>query len=161
MVRITKIFSKILVKSHELADAEGREQKRNGEASGVDGEEKDAAADGVAGGGESKHGGEDGADAGRPAEGEREAEKEAAPDAGLRGFAVKVNVAIEPTGHGRAEKADEREREEMSSAESGEKRGVSKKRGDSEGDQEHAEDDAGAKIELDERADEVKAEEKN
>ncbi len=49
----------------------------------------------------------------------------------------------------------------MSSAESGKKRGVAKKRGHSEGDEEHADDNAGAKIELDERADEVKAEEKN
>src|SRR5882724_5977835 len=49
----------------------------------------------------------------------------------------------------------------MSRAEPGEKRGVTKKRGNPEGDEEHAKDDAGAKIQLDERADEVKAEEKN
>src|SRR5882672_6799618 len=49
----------------------------------------------------------------------------------------------------------------MSSAESGKKRGVAKKRDDSEGDEEQAKDDAHAKIEFDERADEMKTEEKN
>ena len=118
-----KIFSKVLVESHELADAEGGEQERNGQACGIDGEEQDAASDGVAGGGERQNGGEDGADAGRPAEGKSKAEEEAAPDAGLTDAAAEVNVAIEPARQGWAEEADEREREEVRCAESGEERG--------------------------------------
>jgi len=46
------------------------------------------------------------ADARRPAEGECETQEEPAPDAGLRGAAAKVDVAIEPAGHRGAEKAD-------------------------------------------------------
>src|SRR5258708_18119422 len=91
-----EIFSKVLVENHELADAERREQEGNGEAGGVNGEEQDAAGDSVAGGGKRENGGEDRANAGRPAEGEREAEEEAAPDAGLGGAAAEVNIAIEP-----------------------------------------------------------------
>jgi hypothetical protein len=49
----------------------------------------------------------------------------------------------------------------MSSAKPGEKRRVAGKRDYTENDEEHAEDNAHAEIELDERADEVKAEEKN
>jgi hypothetical protein len=49
----------------------------------------------------------------------------------------------------------------MGSAQAGKERSVLKKSGDAESDEEDAEDDASAEIELDERADEVKAEEKN
>src|SRR5258708_4533323 len=111
-----EIFSKVLVENHELADAEGREQEGNSQAGGVDGEEQDAARNRVAGGGERENGGENWADAGRPAEGEREAQEEAAPDARLGGAAAKVNVAIQPAGHRRAKKADEGKREKMRSA---------------------------------------------
>ncbi len=45
-----------------------------------------------------------------------EAEEEAAPDAGLRGLAAEVDVAIEPPGHRGSEKADERKREKVGSA---------------------------------------------
>src|SRR5712692_6579074 len=79
-----EIFAKVLVESHELADAQSREQKRNGEARGIHREEKNAAGNRVAGGGERENGGEDGADARGPAESEREAEQKAAPNAGLR-----------------------------------------------------------------------------
>jgi len=95
---------------------------------------------------------------GRPTEGERETEEEAAPDAGLGGTASEVDVAIEPAGHRRAEKADEREREKMRSAQAGKERGMAKVGGDAESDENDTEDDSGAKIEFDERADEVKAE---
>src|ERR1700682_6731906 len=105
-----EILSKVLVENHELADAERGEQEGNGQAGGINGEEQHPAGDGSAGGGESENGGEDRADAGRPTEGEREAEEEAAPDAGLGGTAAEVDVAIEPAGHRRAEKADGGER---------------------------------------------------
>jgi hypothetical protein len=49
----------------------------------------------------------------------------------------------------------------MSSAKPGEKRGVADKRDYTENDKEHAKDDAYPEVELDERTDEVKAEEKN
>src|SRR5258708_28282000 len=111
-----EIFSKVLVENHELADAERGEQERNGEAGGVDGEEQDAAGNGVAGGGERENGGENRADAGRPAEGEREAEEEAAPDARLGGAAAEVDITIQPARYRRTEKADEGKREKMRSA---------------------------------------------
>jgi hypothetical protein len=49
----------------------------------------------------------------------------------------------------------------MSSAESGEERSVTDERNYAEGDQECTKDDANAKTEFDERANEMKAEEKN
>jgi len=53
-----EILSKVLIENHELADAERGEQEGNSQAGGVNGEEQDAAGDGVAGGGESENGGE-------------------------------------------------------------------------------------------------------
>ena len=49
----------------------------------------------------------------------------------------------------------------MSSAKPGEKRSVADKRDYTENDEEDAEDEAHAKIELDERTDEVKPKQKN
>jgi len=77
---------------------------------GVNGEEQHAAGMVSLAAAKTRNGGEDRADAGVPTEGERETEEEAAPDAGLRGTAAEVDVAIEPAGHRRPEKADERER---------------------------------------------------
>src|SRR5258708_8827106 len=156
-----EIFSKVLVENHELADAERGEQERNGEAGGVDGEEEEAAGNGVAGGGERENGGEDRADARRPAEGEREAQEEAAPDARLRGAAAEVDIAIQPAGHRRAEKADKREREKMRSAQSSEERGVAEIGRNAESDEDHAKDNSPAQIEFDQPADETNAEEKD
>src|SRR5712692_3723239 len=113
-----EIFAKVLVENHELADAQSRKQKRNGQAGGIHGEQKNATGDGVAGGGESENGGQDGTDAGCPAESKREAEQKAAPNARLRGAAAQMHIAIEPTGHRRTEEADQREREEVHAAES-------------------------------------------
>src|SRR3989442_6082187 len=114
-----EILPKILVENHEPADAKRGEQKRNREAGGIDGEEQHTACYGVAASGEKKHSTEDRADARSPAESEGEAEEEAAPDTGLRGFATEVDVTIEPAGHSGTEKTDEREREKMRSAQAG------------------------------------------
>src|SRR5579864_1842055 len=109
-----EIFPEALVESHELADAKRGQQKRNGEASGVNGEEKDAASDMITGGSDGKNGGENRADARRPSKSEGEAEQKTAPNAGLLNVViVKPNVAIEPSGERRTEKANKREREEM------------------------------------------------
>jgi len=144
-----------------LADAKGGEQEGDSQAGGINREEKDAAGDGVAGGGESQNGGENGADAGRPAEGEREAQEEAAPDAGLRDAAAEVDVTIEPAGHRRAEKADERERKKVRSAETGKEGRATEKRRNPKSDQNDPEDDSRPEIEFHQRADEVKAKEKD
>src|SRR4029077_19230263 len=114
------MLSKALIEAQEAADAEGGEEKRHGEPRGVDGQEENAAGNGLAGGGQGEHGGEDRADAGSPSEGESETEKEAAPHAGLRAGGAQADVAIEPAGHGRAEETDQREREKMNVAETGE-----------------------------------------
>src|SRR5260370_27917308 len=104
-----EIFSKVLIENHKLADAERGEQERNGEACGVNGEEQDATGDGVTGGGERENGGENRADARRPAEGERETQEEDAPGARLSRAAAEVDIALQPAGHRRAEKAEKRE----------------------------------------------------
>ena len=105
-----KILSKVFVEDHELADAQCGEKERNRKAGGIDGEEQDAARDGVAASGKNEHGAEDRADARRPAESEGEAEEEAAPDAGLRGLGAEVDVAIEPARERRAEESNDGER---------------------------------------------------
>ena len=125
-----------------MADAKGGEQEGDSQAGGINREEKDAAGDGVAGGGKSQNGGENGADAGRPAEGEREAQEEAAPDAGLRDAAAEVDVTIEPAGHRRAEKADERERKKVRSAETGKEGRATEKRRNPKSDENDTEDDS-------------------
>src|SRR5258708_5756061 len=94
-------------------------------------------------------------------EGECEAEEEPAPDPGLRGAAAKVDVAIEPAGHRGAEKADERERQKVRSTQTGKERSVLEISCDSEANKNDTKDDAGAEVELDERADQVKAKEKD
>ena len=94
-----EILAKVLVEDHELADAESREQERNGQSSGIDGKEQDAARNGVAASGKYEHCAENRADTRSPTKSECEPEQETAPDSGLRRFGAKVNVAIEPTGH--------------------------------------------------------------
>src|SRR5437588_4491327 len=108
-----KIFSKVLVENHELADAQSGKQKGNGEPGGVDGEQQNAASDGLAVCRKNEHGTKDRADTRSPAESECEAEEEAAPYARLRSFGAKMDVAIEPARHRRAEEADRGKREKM------------------------------------------------
>jgi hypothetical protein len=120
-----------------------------------------AVSDGVAASGKKEHGAEDRADTRSPTESECEPEEKATPDAGLRGFGAEVDVAIEPAREGRTEETNYGEREKMRSAESGEERGMAEERRYTQGDEDHAKDHADAEIELDERADEVEAEEEN
>src|SRR5882757_8695507 len=119
-----QIFPEIFVETEELAEEDGGEKKRNGESGGVDGQEKNAAGNGFAGGGESENGGEYRADAGRPSKGEGKAEEKTAEDAGLGVLAAEMDVAVEPAGELRAEEADQRERKKVACAESGEERAV-------------------------------------
>jgi hypothetical protein len=156
-----KIFAEIFVEGHELTDAESGEKKGNGEASGIYGEEKHAAADFIAGSSDSKNRGEDRADAGRPAKGKREAEEESAERARFGDRTLEANVAIEPTRQRGAEKSDDGEREEVDGAKIGKERCVAGKRKCAETDEQNAEDDADAGAELDEDAEEMKAEKKN
>jgi len=156
-----KIFAKVFVEDHELANAEGREKKGNGQAGRVNGEEQDATRNGVTGGSESENGGENRADAGRPTEGKREAQEESAPDAGLRGFGAEVHIAIEPAGQCWTEKTNNRKREKVSSAEPGEERGMAQQGSDPQCHEDYAEDDSHPEIEFDECTDEMKAEEKD
>src|SRR4029077_6315930 len=123
-----QIFSETFIEGHELADSERGKEKRNGQPSGVHREQKNAAADGCAGGSETENRGENGANAGSPAKGERETEKETAPNAWLRDVAAEVNIAVEPAGQRGPEKADDGERKEVKGPEIGEQRGVADKR---------------------------------
>jgi hypothetical protein len=52
-----EMLSEALVEAQELADAQGGEQKGNGQACGVHGEKEHTAGDSVAGRGEREHGG--------------------------------------------------------------------------------------------------------
>jgi len=72
-----------------------------------------------------------------------------------------VNVAIEPAGHGGAEETDEGKREKVGGAESREQRCMVEEGRDTKCDEDDAEYDAGAKVYFDERADQVKTEEKD
>jgi len=119
-----QVFPEIFVEAQEGAEADSSEEEWNGESGGIDREEKNAAGDGFAGGGECENGGEDGADTGRPAKGESEAEKKAAEDAGLGVLVAEMDVTIKPAGELRAQESDDGEREEVAGAESGEKRAV-------------------------------------
>src|SRR5260221_1758903 len=103
------MLSEALVEAEELANAQSGEQKGNGEARGVDREEQNAAGDGVTGCRKGEHGREDGADARRPSEGKGKTEEKPAPNPGLLAAGAQANVAVEPAGHGGAERPDHRE----------------------------------------------------
>src|SRR6267378_4354204 len=49
-----QVFPEIFVETQELAEEDGGQKKRNGESGGVDGQEKNAAGNGFAGGGASE-----------------------------------------------------------------------------------------------------------
>src|SRR5579864_7545675 len=106
-----QILPKVFVKNHELADAQGREQKGNGQPCRIHRQQKNASGNRVASGRKRQNGGENGSDAGGPAEGEGESKQETAPDPWLGDAAAKVHVAIEPARHRRTEKANQRKRE--------------------------------------------------
>src|SRR4029077_6506191 len=93
-------------------------------------EKENPAGNGVAGGGERQHGSENRADAGSPTKGKGKAGEKAAPDAGLRAGGVEAHVAVEPTRHGGAKEADEREREEVNVSETKDERAAAKERDD-------------------------------
>jgi hypothetical protein len=152
-----QILAEVFVKGHELPDAKGGEQERNGETRGIDGEEKDATADFVAGSGNGENGCENGTDTGSPPKGKRETEQKAAPDAGLFDVAAKMNIAIKPASKRRSQKPDERQREEVDRCEASEKRSVTQKRENPDQYKDDTEDDAVAKTQFNENAQKVKA----
>ena len=154
-----QILAEGLVELEEAGELEGSEDEGDGESGRVDGEEKNAAANGAAGGGKSEDDADDGAEAGRPTEGKGEAEEEGAPDAGLRGGAAEMDVLIEPAGHGRPEEADEGEREEVERRKAGEERFVKKEGEDAETGEEGADGDADAHGHASKNTEQVKAEE--
>src|SRR5271169_3381305 len=147
-----KILSEALIELQELPDSERSQQKRNGQARGINGQKQDAAGDGVAGGGESQHGGENRPDARGPPEGKRKAEKKAAPDARLRAGAAQVNVAIEPAGHRWSEKSDHGKREKVNRAQTGDERPAAQKSDYANHRQHRSEDESRADAQLDQQA---------
>jgi len=141
-----QVLPEALVKLQETAHFESGDHEGHAEASGIDGEEKDAAGDGAAGSSKSENAVKDRAEAGRPAEREREAEKEGTPQAGPGDRGTQMHIAIQPAGQGRAKKEDERKREEVQRVEIGEQRGVAEEAGYAECREDGADDDAGTKI---------------
>src|SRR5208283_2613888 len=156
-----KILAEILVKTQELAEEERGQQEGHGESRGIDGQKKHAARDGVAGRGEYEHRGKNRADAGRPAKGKGESEKEAAEDAGLRIGAANAHVLIQPASQKRPKEANDGEREEMHGPKAKEERSAAKKCGHAQAHQNRSNHDAGAHVHFDEAAQKVEAEEQD
>src|SRR5579864_1864267 len=156
-----QMFSEALVKTQELPDPQRGQKERNGQPRGVHREEQNAARDGITGGGQRQHGGQNRSDARGPAKGERKAQQEAAPDAGLRAAGAQTDVAVEPARHRRAKETDQREREEMDGAQAGEKRSAAEQRHRAKDRQQRAENEAGAHRELYQYSKQVQAEEKD
>src|SRR2546428_9179719 len=125
-----EISAEALIEAQKPADAERGEEKRDRKAGGIHGEQEHAARDGVARRSEREHRCKNRSDARRPTESEGKTEKKAAPDAGLRSALAQMDVAIQPTGHRRTEETNQREREKVNRAESGEERSAKPKRGD-------------------------------
>src|SRR5579859_2208520 len=155
------MLSEALIKTQELANTERGKKKRNGEAGGIHRKQQNSARDGIAGRRERQHGGKNRSDARRPAEREREAEQKSAPDAGLRAAGVQAHVAIQPARHGRTEKTNHRQREEMNCAESGEERSAAEKRDDPQYRKQRSENEAGADRKFDQYAEQMQSEKKN
>src|SRR5208337_5216721 len=156
-----KILAEILVKTNELAEEERGQQEGHGESRGIDGQKEHAARDGVAGRGEYEHRGKNRADAGRPAKGKGESEKEAAEDAGLRIGAANAHVLIQPASQKRPKEANDGEREEMHGPKAKEERSAAKKCGHAQGHQNHAENDPGAHVHFDQAAQKMKTKEQD
>src|SRR5882672_2643794 len=72
-----------------------------------------------------------------------------------------MNVAVQPTGQSGPEKADDGKREEVKGAESCEERAMMSQRSNPQGDEDNAENNACAGIELDEQAKKMKTEKKD
>src|SRR5258708_31466515 len=152
-----EIAAKPLIQSQKLADAESREQKWHGQSDRIGCEQQHPSGDGVASGGKSKHGRQDWSDARRPAKREGEAQQEAAPNAWLRTFIVEANVAIQPSPHDGSEETDQSERKEVNGAEISEYWGAPQRRDKTKADEQHTEDDAGARTQFRQPAKQVQA----
>ena len=118
-----KIFSETLIELQKASQFQSSEKEGNRKAGGINGQEKNASCNGATGRGETENDSNNWAKAGRPAKGEGKPEEESAPDARLRGSGTaKVDVAVQPAGHGRAKESNQRERKEVQRAESGNER---------------------------------------
>src|SRR5207245_8989145 len=137
-----EILSKILIKSHELADPQSCQQKGDGQARGIHRKQENASRDRMAGCGERENRGKNRPDAGSPPEGERKTQQEAAPDARLRDIAAKVHIAVEPARQGGTEESNQRERKEVHRLESRKERTLTQQRCDSKACENHAQNNA-------------------
>src|SRR6202007_2963848 len=98
---------------------------------------------------------------GSPSEGERKTQQKAAPDSRPRDAAAKVHIAVEPACQGRTKESNQGERKEVHRLKSRKKRTLPQQRSYSEARENNSKYYANAQVELDERADEVQAKEKN
>src|SRR6266699_4864351 len=76
-----QVAAKALVEAEKWIDAQRREQKRNCQAGGIEGQKKNAARNRLGRGGHGQHAGQDWPDAGSPAKSEGKAEQKAASNA--------------------------------------------------------------------------------
>src|SRR5215472_15879397 len=156
-----EILAKILVKRHELADSQSGKQKRNRQPGRIHGEKQHPARDGRAVRGKNENGTKDRVDARGPSESEGEAQQKAAPDAGLGGLGVQVDVAIEPARHRRTKKTNQRKRKKVYRAESGKERSLAQQRDNSKPGENHAEKQPNAHLEFPEGAGEMQTKEQD
>src|SRR5260370_26871900 len=136
-----QITPETLIEAQEPPDAEGRQEERDGEPRRVGREQQHPTGNGAARSGECKHRRQNRTDARRPAERKRDAKQETTPNARLSTLRAEMYVAIQPTRHRRPEKTNNRKREEMNGAKTGEESTALQRSKEAEGD-EHNSDPA-------------------
>src|SRR5713226_3653592 len=153
-----KVLSEALVKTKEAAQPQCRQDKRDGQSGGINGEKKNSAGDRVAGGGNGQNGGENRPDAGSPAKSKSKAHQEPAPGAGLAAEIPEMNVAVQPAGQHRAQKKNHRDSQNLNRSETsaGESRPRKQQPGSRRKNRSH--NQPGANRNLREEADQVQPE---
>src|SRR5258708_34294047 len=115
-----QITPETLIEGQDPPDAEGRQEEREGEPRRVGREQQHPAGDGAARSGECKHRRQNRTDARRPPERKREPKQETTPNSRLSTLRAEMYVAIQPTRHRGPEKTNNRKREVMNGAKTGE-----------------------------------------
>src|SRR5579864_3193002 len=154
-----KVSAKLLVKLHEAADADRREQEGDRKAGGIQSQEDDAFHDLFPRRRDRQDSCENRSDARCPAKGKRESEQESAYHPGLISADVaQVNVAIQPSRERRPKKENHGCRIEMHGFED-EVRARAEEQKRPDGNEGDAEDHADANRDLDQPADQVQTKE--
>src|SRR5262249_30603841 len=153
-----QVTAKALVELQKLHDADGSQQKGDGQPGGIERQQQHTASDGRAVGGQRQHGRQNRSDARRPAKCEREPQQKSAQHARLFAGAAQVHIAIEPARQSRAQKADHRERKEVYRLQPGKQLLAAQERQQPQNQQNGADHHAGNRLQLGQSADQMQAE---